>query len=365
MKSQIDKKDIYNLISFALKEYGGVTSKKDQLMNDSCVTKKIGSITVKITKVIVENSRLYLRKYDVTDENGEMVMSFVLGHATMLFSQSSRRYREKLLATEKIKGVMILKQSVFRNIVIPAAIIILNNTEKETWFTSVGSMDTLVDIMFDTFPCELKVYRSERITADNLLPEFYNGDDQIIEEKFKGNTTKELSEVATVIIGKSARREDLSDEGIPYLRARDIQNGRLQTRDVFEVSERASIYSRQFLQEGDILFTKNFNQNKLALVTEEDLPAIASNALFIIRPFEVTEDYLYRYLTSKTGNEIFNKQINRIKKGVTIPSVLLSDLIHVKVPLFDEETMRNFSNIETMTRDEVIETTKKYLEMIK
>lgn len=86
-------------------------------------------------------------------------------------------------------------------------------------------------------------------------------------------------------------------------------------------------FSEQLVQEEDTLLTKNFGQNKIALVTADDVPGIASNGLFIIHSYDVSEKYLYRYLTSKTGNEIFNKQINRIQRGVIIPSIALRDLI--------------------------------------
>ena len=137
-----------------------------------------------------------------------------------------------------------------------------------------------------------------------MLPEYYNGDDKLIEEKLSGSNVKELGEVATIIAGKGARREEYSDKGIPYLRARDIKNGKVQTPEVYISTDNVGVYSRQLLQEGDILLTKNFGQNKLALVTEDDIPAIASNMLFIIRPFEVSEGYLYKYLTDRKSTRL-------------------------------------------------------------
>ena len=357
---QMDKTQIHDLLSYALKEYGSMTLMKTELMRDGFITESFGTYSAKISMVMAEKNRLYLRKYDVSDSNGEIVLCFILGHAAMLFGNSARGFREDLVSTERIKGVATLKQSVFEHIVMPAAVIILGGDE-DTWFTTADSIDSLVDIMNGEFYDCAKVYYSNNINPDNLLPEFYNGEEQEIEDSFKGSTTKELAEVATVIAGKGARRDEYSDVGIPYLRARDIKNGKIQEAEVYIAQENVVTFSRQLIQEGDILLTKNFGQNKLALVTENDLPAIASNALFIIRPFEVSEGYLYRYLTSETGNAIFNKQINRIQKGITIPSVALADLVHVKVPVFDDETMENLSNIELISKEEAIETTKKLL----
>ena len=301
---QIDKKDIYALVSYAFKEYGSMTIMKNEMKCNGFIIETFGTIKAKISMVIAEKKHLYLRRYDVSNMDGELIFSFILGHAAMLFSNSAHKFREELIASEKIKVVATLKKSVFNHIVIPAAVIILGDN-KETCFTAVESIETLVDIMNGEFHEDAKVYHSNNISPNNLLPEFYNGDAQVIEDSFKGSETKELGEVATVIAGKGAKRNEYADTGIPYLRARDIQNGKIQKVDVLYIAqENVMAFSRQLLQEGDILLTKNFGQNKLALVTEDDIPAIASNALFIIRPIEISEGYLYRYLASETGNQI-------------------------------------------------------------
>ena len=49
---------------------------------------------------------------------------------------------------------------------------------------------------------------------------------------------------------------------------------------------------------------------------------------------------------------------------MTIPSVALADLIHVKVPVFEGEIMENLSNIESISMEEVIDTTRKLLENV-
>ena len=89
-----------------------------------------------------------------------------------------------MVSKERIKGVATLKQSVFEHIVMPAAVIILGGDE-DTWFTTADSIDSLVDIMNGEFYDCTKVYYSNNINPDNLLPEFYNGEEQEIEDQFK------------------------------------------------------------------------------------------------------------------------------------------------------------------------------------
>ncbi len=351
------KNDLRKLISYALQEYGDATLMKSGLKEDGHITESFGSLIADISAVVAEKNRLYLRRYDVKTKDGQPALSFILGHAAMLFAKSACKFREDLLGEERVKGVATLKQSVFDHIVMPAAVIILDDKASDTWLTAAENLAQLVELFCDNFEDGWKVYHTDSISSENMLPEYYNGDDKIIEEKLSGSDVKELGEIATIIAGKGAGREEYSDKGIPYLRARDIKEGKVLTPEAYISPDNVEAYSRQLLQEGDILLTKNFGQNKLALVTENDLPAIASNMLFIIRPFEVSEGYLYKYLTSNTGQEIFNKQINRIQKGVTVPSVALGDLIHVKVPVLDESTMQSIENMDSISKDEIVETT--------
>ncbi len=363
MISKLDL-SISDLIYFALKEYGNSTLHKRELMECGHIRKSFGCLIADISVVIAEKNKLYLRKYNVKSVNGDFSASFILGHAAMLFGVSSRKFREELLNTESIKGVITLKQSVFEQIVMPAAVIVLNSNDSETWFTSAENVETLIALLKGNTENAQSVYYSSNVSPENLLPEFYNGDDKIIEKSFEGSQTKKLEEIAEIISGKGAKRDDFSADGIPYMRARDIQDGQIIQPDVFIDEEKVSAFSRQLIQEGDILLTKFFGQNKLALVTEVDIPAIASNGLFIIRPFDISEGYLFNYLTSKTGNEIFNKQLNRVQKGVTIPSITLADLKKIVVPIFEQDVMHSIENIDSISRNEAIVTAKKLMNQI-
>lgn len=358
--TMINKQEFYDLIEFALEEYCEQTMTRRSILNDGSVCKQFGSITAVISNVVANKNRVWIRHYKVLDENGLNIVSFFLGHAAMLFFVNTQPFREKLLAEHTIKGVIALKQRVFRKTTIPAAVIVLNKSDEQTWFTSAENIDCLISNLLSEFDENQKVYYSKIIDAKNMMPEYYNGDLQEIESHLSDSEAKELGVIATIIAGKGAKQEDFSESGIPYLRARDIQDSRIISPDKYIGVENINKFSKQLVQEGDILLTKNFGQNKLALVTENDIPAIASNGLFVIRPYDVTERYLYKYLTSKTGNEVFNKQIKRIQKGVTIPSIALSDLVHVLVPVYDEETMHNIESMDRLSKTEVIEATKQF-----
>jgi hypothetical protein len=127
------------------------------------------------------------------------------------------------------------------------------------------------------------VYYTKKLYPENFMPEKYNGEQERLDKALDRYETKTLQEIADIILGKSVSRWELSEKGIPYLRQRDIKNGVIVKPDKYVTEDAAEKYAKQLLQEGDILLTKNFRQHKVARVTSDDLPAIASNSLFIIR----------------------------------------------------------------------------------
>lgn len=360
----IYKHDLQRIISSAISEYDDTHLYRRDVAKYESVKMQINSLLVDSSWIVDANKNLYLRLYDIFDKNNQRVCSFSLGHMSMLFSKSTFSFREKLLKEKNIQGIVTLKQSVFDHYVLPASIILFGDDNSDIWLTSADSQDQLLDLFIGNFSSDWKIYYTRELSPDNFLPEFYNGDAQLIDQRLQGKEIKELGEIAEVIPGKSARSQNYRKDGIPYLRGRDIQNGKICKAEVCIDAEDAITYSRQLLQSGDILITKHFGKTKMALVSENDIPAIASNMLYIIRPIEVSEKYLYRYLTSKTGSEVFNKQIARIQRGSVVPSVALSDLIHVKVPIFDDVTMHLIDNMDSVSRDGSFETTKNILNNI-
>lgn len=135
-----------------------------------------------------------------------------------------------------------------------------------------------------------------------------------------------LEDIAYLINGKNAKKELISDSGISYLRGKDLQNGKIAKTDSFINAENEEVFSKCLLKKGDILLTKT-GSIKMALVTDKDLPAIASDRLIIIRAFDITPKKLYSFLKS----EDFNKQICKIQKGITVPHISLTALKKVIV----------------------------------
>lgn len=362
--NNINKNDLLKLLDYALDEYGDPRHMSPELTRNGTASMRFGTLDAEISMIEAKKNELYLRKYIVRNNNGNG-FSFILGHSAMLFANAAKKFREKLVAEKCIKGVITLKKSVFKFTTIPAAIIVLEDNATETWFTAVDSVELLADIFENGVSSLKKVYYSENISADNLNPEYYNGDDKVIEEALKEYQTATLEEIAEIIPGKAEKREFLSEQGIAYLRGRDLQNGKIMKPELYVNPDNVQKFANCILQEGDILLTKNFGQNKLTYVTEGDLPAIASNGLIIIRTFGVSEKYLYKYLTSQTGSEVFNKQLSLIQKGVTIPSISIADLKKLLVPILDDKAIQELESKPHITKENVISAARTLLNGLK
>lgn len=322
---------------------------------------QFGNLSVDSTKVISKKERLLFLRYDVRITNGDRLCSFILGNALMLYGRFSRSFREKLINKERIRGIATFSKRNKEYLPASAAVIILDNRSYGTWFTTVSQINELISLFCGDVREDEKTFFSEAVSADNLLPEHYNEANSIMEETLDGDQLKKLEDVAEVIAPKSARREDYRSEGIPFLRSRDIKNGKICKPEVYISIDGAMKFPHNMLQVGDILLTKHFGQNKIALVTEEDLPAMASGMLYIIRPFEISERYLYRYLTSTTGKEVFEKQIKKIQRGTAVPTITLADLKKIKIPVFDESTMQIFENMKISSKQDTERMYKRLL----
>ena len=355
---EYSKADYIKLIAYLKLNYAEGTlysrSRPDdyeQLKEDVEKLFKIGSSLIQINKTT------WIKRYAISGKTKKW--NFVVGNASLLFAHNMQSYRNQLIEDEIITGVITLKKAFFEAsaISIPIAIILFGAERPEkVWLTSAASSEDLINIFTDIHLYQRNVFFTDQLDTKNLMPENYNGEKEKIDEVLEKYETKSLQEIADIILGRAVRRWELGDAGIPYLRQRDIQQGSVVYPNVFVVESAVEKYAKQLLQEGDILLTKNFGQHKVAKVTADNLPALASNSLFIIRSFGVPDEYLYQYFTSNTGKTILEKQLSSIERGATVVTISMADLKELKVPIFDTETMLAFSQAEEMKAPELIPT---------
>ena len=162
-----------------------------------------------------------------------------------------------------------------------------------------------------------------------------------------GISSVRLKELADVFPGANYHSAELLDRGKwKFIRPRDIKGNRIQEVETFASEELVRRNPKRVLNGGDILLQNIFNFSRMAIITEKDLPAIASRNLFVIRSRSINPKFLFDYLQSKTIRIAFRKQLEDLAHGF-IKHVNLADIREMFIPLpFSEEHLESFVKIE-------------------
>ena len=176
-----------------------------------------------------------------------------------------------------------------------------------------------------------------------------------INEELNKFESRRLADIADIAAGIHISKEDYCDSGISVIRSADIQNGQIIKSNLYVPESNAEKYADQLLQEGDILLTRIGGRHEFAQVTEDDIPAVATENLFIIRSYGVLDNYLFSYLTSETGKAIFNKQLSGIEDtGNTLITICRKELENLMIPIFSDEIMYALSNTRNASDDDIM-----------
>lgn len=279
--------------------------------------------------------------FNIENLETKIKTKITIGAGNLLFSQRLLDYRQKLIA-DNFSGVVTTKKSFFKGTAATFAIIIFSEETDKKYFSTVENSEDLYNAIFEKNSLKQKIFFPSEINENNLTPENYNEKANAVRQMFSNYKTVKLGEIAEVINGARTNRADLVNNGIPYLKSGCLKNGRIIPDGVCVNETDCEKFAKQLLQEGDILVTKYFGQNKITFVTEDDLPAIASDQLAIIRPHSVSDFNLYKYLSSESGKVIFGQQLTAASTGAAIPSLNLASLRELEIPLLDVNSAKKF-----------------------
>ena len=351
--------DYINLIEYLKWNFIGQTISNRQLLNEyRQIRKKIENLFDICVSWTPITKTIWMKRYSITRTGKQWEV--LVGTASLLFAHSLQSYRDQILEEENIDGIITLKNAFCDEYTIPAAVIVFGDKPAENiWLTSAASTEDIISIFSDIYSYHKNVYYTKKLDPHNFMPENYTGMKKEHNDAFDICETKMLRKIADIIPGKSVNRMERGETGIHYLGQRDIQQGVIVNPNTFVTESIAERYPKQLLQEGDILIAKKFEKSKVARVTSDNLPAIASNSLFIIRPFRVPDEYLYQFFTSKTSKAILEKQLSSIKRAATVVSISKAVLEDLNIPVFDEQTMIAFSRIEEMRAAEILPTIQR------
>lgn len=300
--------------------------------------------------------------YSFIEKKSNRKLTIHVVPTAFLYSKRYITHREDLIK----KGISIIvttKRNYFSRVYNTSIAFIISKetNESEVLFSTVDSPEELFHILFGEGDFKRKVFHATSIDSNNLLPENYNSEKTSISSFIDSFNPKKLEDIAEIIPGANPQRIDISEDGngIPLLSSGSIKNGKIVKCTKFIKEEQYKKYSRQLLQSGDILLTKLFGQNKICIVEDDMLPAIASNFLYIIRPLGLSEFNIYEYLTNNAGKLLFSKQLDEVSTKGVIQSVSLSALKQLKIPQLKKEELtsfemkynENFSDIQAMAKD--------------
>ena len=138
---------------------------------------------------------------------------------------------------------------------------------------------------------------------------------------------------------------DFQDEGVNFLKIECFdENGDYIPEKVAFISDECNEkLKRSQLKAGDILFSIAGAIGRVAIVTEEMLPANTNQALSIIR---ITDENVYLpYIKLILTSPIVKKQFEKKKQGVAQLNLSLKDINEIVIPLPDKKKQVEYADL--------------------
>lgn len=306
------------------------------------VNLKIIKESFAINTTIVNIQRLSIYEYQIEDKINNDNLTIKIAPSSILFNSSFENYRVEL-TRKGFSSVVTTKKSLFPETAVSTAIIISTNLRTSYSFSTITSYEDLYNFIYKQNSFTRTVFNTKEIDIKNLLPEHYNPENNKIYDFIEKFNPQKLDDIADIIYGSGPRRwETNENEGIPVISIGSIQNGEIVKCTKFVNTDVANRYSKLLLEEGDILVSRIYGQNKICVVKESDLPAIASGFLIIVRPLKVATINIYEYLSSSAGQSIFQKQLSDISTGSCIKNIPISAFRNLQIPSVDKTNISNF-----------------------
>ena len=347
--------DLYILVEYLKKQFEFIKTRVSDNYHDYEIEKNY-RIAHSLSDM---SSKVEITKYDIESNSGGEEWHFLLMPTPVLYAIRFEDLRKKLIDRYCIKAIITIKNAFFSIPTIPQSIVVLGEPDTRVYLTSASCTYDFVSLMKHEATYTHAITYTSKLSYISFMPEFYKEDESLELQKYFMNTRK-LGEISTIINGRNAGQSSFSANGIPYLRGRNIKDGKIVNVDTYIREEEVEEFSRQLLEEGDIVLQKHFGYHKIAQITADDLPAIASSGLIIIREGSVPNDYLFKYFMSPTGRRILNSQIDAIETGVTMKSIPIRRLADIQVPVFDKSTMEFCGQEDAIDINQIISVLRNY-----
>ena len=185
---------------------------------------------------------------------------------------------------------------------------------------------------------EYKIISKDHLFKGSVRPETYSQENIELRTLLDKQETKELSELADLIIPRPYMR---SEEEVKVLGPRDFR----YPLDITRI--KTSKPTNVVLQKGDVLLSRNGAKSKSYLFDYEGEEQIyASTSTFVIRCTSILPEYLYFYLNS----EIALRAINARCVGSFIQFISARDVVDLPVAMPEQDEQKYISDFKAMTQ---------------
>ena len=300
---------------------------------------------------------LYIEKaLDLLNENGEAI--FILS-SNFLTAPVYAEQRNIILSKFGLSKIISLPQGTIRYTGVELSILVLSkfNTSKTDYYTYInGFKINTAKPNFSVSKDELK----ERWDFN-----FHNPKNQSYQEQLNENETKKIGDLVEICLGIPFNQDERKATGnYRILSPRNILNGFLQETESDNFVEKDSLNTREkkaILKNGDILFPR-FNREKVSIYVHnsDDNEFIANQHIVILRGKNA--EYVATYLNTDSGLNLFNQQIKRHSRGVTLPTISIQDLTNIQIPILPIADLEyaSKSKLEKLSYDQLLEIKEKY-----
>lgn len=321
------------------------------------------------------------------NKNGKAAM---LLHGSPLFQTGKRgSVRKFLLEHDFVEGIIALPSGLLRGTSIATYVLVINKNKpaelkqkiifldagelyekkQKNKFLSESNIREIVNAFCEKRETEIvtvvsveKVMQNEGIldpmhyaVRKEIVIDGY-GKAKIDEEKFKTLPMTRLDEYCDVITGVNVKKSE-TGETVKVINGKALQNEKILLSEIEAISvEKKDAYMRSKIEPNDILMVSRGAAAKFAIAdeyfAEEEVFATAN--LFILRPKkDVSPAYVLAYLTSPFAS----LELEKIKKGTTIPMYTTKDVKQLPIPKVD-------LSVQTEIQQAFLEANRTYEETI-
>ncbi len=307
----------------------------------------------------LQSEQLYLNKsLELLSKQGTAV--FIVAN-NFLTAQVFGELRNTILEKYGLETVISLPKGILRNTGVELSILVINHDKSKAikYFKIKDRAFSNTNLSNSDFS----------VLKDNLVErwdyKFHNPKNREYEKELKNQETKRVTDLVEVVLGTHFSRDEIKEEGdFLWLTSRNVLNGNLTLTDNDKFISKKKFSRREqnaILQNGDILIPRiQRNKESFYVHTDTEKKIIAFQQFIILRGKNA--DYVATYLNTDNGIKLFNQQIERHARGNVMPTISISDLKNIEIPILPIEDLELASKrkLEKLSYNELLVIKEKY-----